>query len=319
MAIEPLTWSRVFTAWTFAPLSAIVVLMAATAYVFGVRRAGDWPAGRTAWFVSGLALWAASVCSFAGVYERVLFTDRAVQVALLLTVVPLLLALGAPVTLLAAALPPGPRDRLRAALCGRLSRALMFPAVSTAMLIAPPWLLYFTPWYGLTLHSGLFNALLPVELVLAGLLYFWPRLQLDPVGHEYPHLVGVFITLAEVIFDGALGLVLILGHRLVAGAYYAELHRAWGPSPRQDQTWGGGALWVLGDLAGLPFLAALGVRMFRQDRQAQVEEDRRVDAELAAQRAERPAGEPGPGPEMMRPWWETDPILSRRYGRRPHD
>ncbi|MCU1656409.1 MAG: hypothetical protein JWO57_1065, partial [Pseudonocardiales bacterium] len=22
-------------------------------------------------------------------------------------------------------------------------------------------------------------------------------------------------------------------------------------------------------------------------------------------------------PEMMRPWWETDPILSKRYGRGP--
>lgn len=320
MAIEqPLTWTRVLTAWTFAPLSVVLILAAGTAYVVGVRRTGGWPAGRTAWFVSGLALWAMCVCSFAGVYGRVLFTDRAVQVTLLLTVVPLLLALGAPMSLLAAALPPRPSERLRAALRGRLSRALMFPAVSTAMLVGPPWLLYFTPWYGLTLRSGLFDALLPVELVLAGLLYFWPRLQLDPVGHEYPHLVGVFITLAEVIFDGALGLVLILGHRLIAETYYAGLHRAWGPSLRQDQIWGGCALWILGDVAGLPFLAALAVRMFRQDQQVQIEEDRRIDAELAAQRAERPAGEPDPGAEMMRPWWETDPILSRRYGRPTRD
>jgi hypothetical protein len=29
-------------------------------------------------------------------------------------------------------------------------------------------------------------------------------------------------------------------------------------------------------------------------------------------------GEPQPtgdGPEMMRPWWETDPAFARRYGR----
>ncbi|MEV5709803.1 cytochrome c oxidase assembly protein [Actinoallomurus sp. NPDC052274] len=318
MAVEPLTWTRVFTAWTFAPLSMVIILGAGAVYlasVHQVRRDGEWPVGRTAWFLSGLVLWAVCVCSFIGVYERVLFTARAAQVTLLLTVVPLLLALGAPVTLLAEALPPRRRERLRAALRGRLSRALMFPLVSTVMLIAPPWLLYFTPWYELTLRSGVFNALLPVELVIFGSLYFWPRLQLDPVAREYPHLVGFGITFSEVIFDGALGLLLIFGHRLIAASYYAGLHRTWGPSLRQDQVWGGGTLWVLGDIAGLPFLAALGVRMFRQDRRAQIEVDRRLDEEAAARRAARPADAPDPGPEMMRPWWETDPILSKRYGR----
>lgn len=315
MGAADLSWTRVFTAWTFAPLSVPAILAIGTAYVMGVcrvRRHGVWPAGRTVWFLSGLGVWVICVCSFVGVYERILFTDRAAQVALLLTVVPLLLALGAPVTLLLEAVSPQRRERLSGALRGRVSRALMFPAASTAMLIAPPWLLYFTPWYGMTLRSGVFNALLPVEMVLFGLLYFWPRLQLDPVGCEYPHLVGMFITFAEVIFDGALGLILILGHRLIAGSYYIGLHRSWGPSPRQDQIWGGGALWLLGDAAGLPFLAALGVRMFRQDRQAQIEIDRQIDADLASHQADSHADR---GPEMMRPWWETDPILSRRYGR----
>ncbi|WP_433173475.1 cytochrome c oxidase assembly protein [Actinoallomurus sp. CA-150999] len=320
MAVEPLTWARVFTTWVFAPLSVTVILVAAAAYLMGVRRVrrvGEWPIGRTMWFLGGLAVWAICVCSFIGAYERVLFTARAAQVALELTVVPLFLALGAPVTLLVEALPPRRGERLRTALRGRVSRALMFPAVSTVMLIAPPWLLYFTPWYESTLRSGVLNTLLPVTLVAFGLLYFWPRLQLDPVGREYPHLVSMFITFAEVIFDGALGIILMFGHRLIAESYYAGLHRAWGPSLRQDQIWGGGALWVLGDIAGLPFLAALGVRMFRQDRREQAEIDRRLDAELAAQHAARPAGEPDPGPEMMRPWWETDPILSKRYGRGP--
>lgn len=306
------------TAWTFPPLSVLVVLAAGTAYVAGVRRVrrdGEWPAGRTTWFLSGLGVWLICVCSFIGAYERVLFTDRAAQVALLLTVVPLFLSLGAPVTLLLEAVPPRRRERLRKVVGGRLSRVLMFPAVSTAMLIAPPWLLYFTPWYELTLRSGVVNGLLPVELVLFGLLYFWPRLQLDPVAHEYPYLVSIFITFVEVVFDGALGLILIFGHRLIGEAYYARLHRSWGPSMRQDQIWGGGAFWVIGDVAGLPFLAALVVRLFRQDRRAQVEVDRQIDAELAAQRASRP--EEDPGPEMMRPWWETDPILSKRYGRGP--
>jgi cytochrome c oxidase assembly factor CtaG len=323
MSISPLSWTRVFTAWTFEPVVLILVLLVGTAYVAGVRRlrhgGTEWPVNRTAWFITGLAVWLICVSSFIGVYERILFIDRAAQVAVLLTLVPLFLALGAPVTLLVEAVSPGRREWLSKTLKGRVSRALMFPAVSTAMLIVPPWLLYFTPWYELTLRSGVFNELLHIELVLFGLLYFWPRLQLDPVGREYPHLLGMFITFAEVIFDGALGLTLILGHQLIAEPYYAGLHRAWGPSLRQDQIWGGGAFWLLGDAAGLPFLMALGVRMFRQDRQAQVEIDREVDAQIVAERAARTADQVGPGPEMMRPWWETDPTLSKRYGRGTQD
>lgn len=319
MSSQALTWGRAFTAWTLEPWVLVLVLVVGGLYVAGLRRlrANDeeWPVNRTIWFFTGLALWLVSVSSFIGVYERILFTDRAVQAVLLLMVVPLFLAMGAPVSLLAAALPPDRETRLRRALTGRVSRALMFPAVCSAVLIAPPWLFYFTPLYDLTLRNSAANIVLHFAFVFLGLLYFWPRLQLDPVGHEYPHLVGVFITFAEVIFDGALGIVLIMGGHLVGGHYYGELHRSWGPSLRQDQIWGGGAFWVLGDLAGLPFLAALVVRLLRQDRRQAVQIDRELDVQYAAEKAAAGLPDEDSTPEMMRPWWETDPILSKRYGR----
>jgi Cytochrome c oxidase caa3 assembly factor (Caa3_CtaG) len=73
-----------------------------------------------------------------------------------------------------------------------------------------------------------------------------------PVPRRYPYLVSIWITFAEAIFGGALGLMLIFGRHLVAGDYYQALGRLWGPSLRQDQVIGGGALWLIGDLAGLP-------------------------------------------------------------------
>ncbi|MFG2904421.1 cytochrome c oxidase assembly protein [Kitasatospora sp. NPDC048286] len=294
----------------------------------GARRVGGWPGAgagagggrwqptRTAAFLGGLLLWIWCTCSGLGVYDRILFTDRAVQVVLLLMVVPLLLALGAPVSLLVESAPAARRERLLRALRSRPSKVLMFPAVSTALLMAPPWLLYFTPWYEWSVSSGLGNTVLHLALVLLGLAYFWPRLQIDPVGHEYPHLVGLFITFAEVIFDAGLGIVLIYGGHLVAEHHYLALGRPWGPSLAQDQTWGGNAFWVLGDLVGLPFLAALVRRMVVQGREETEAVDAELDARFAAAAARaRAAGQPEEEETGMRPWWLDDPNLKHRYGR----
>ncbi|MFF2611405.1 cytochrome c oxidase assembly protein [Kitasatospora sp. NPDC058046] len=337
----PWQWSDLATSWTSEPLVLALSVLLGAWYLAAVRRVnraggagsgsgagsgvgvgvgagsagGRWQPTRTVAFLGGLLLWIWCTCSGLGVYDRILFTDRAVQVVLLLMVVPLLLALGAPVSLLVEAAPAARRERVLRALRSRPSKVLMFPAVSTALLMAPPWLLYFTPWYEWSVSSGLGNVVLHLALVLLGLAYFWPRLQLDPVGHEYPHLVGLFITFAEVIFDAGLGIVLIYGGHLVAEHYYLALGRPWGPSPAQDQTWGGNAFWVLGDLVGLPFLAALVRRMVVQGR----EETEAVDAELdarfaaAAERA-RETGQPEEEETGMRPWWLDDPNLKHRYG-----
>ncbi|MFD8599351.1 cytochrome c oxidase assembly protein [Kitasatospora sp. NPDC059646] len=311
-AAVPWHWSALVDTWTLEPAVAALAVLLAGGYLAGARRRGGWPRYRTAAFLGGLAVWVWTTCSGLGAYERVLFTDRAVQLVLLLMLVPLLLALGAPVSLLAETLPPAGRARLRAALGGRASRVLMFPLVSTVLLIAPPWLLYFTPWYGTTLSSTAGNTGFHLLLVLLGLLYFWPRLQLDPVAHEYPLLIGVVIGFVEVVFDAALALVLLYGGHVIAEPYYASLARDWGPSLARDQFVGGNAIWILGDLVGLPFLVALIRRLIVTGRA----ENAAVDAALdAAEQARTAAAASGGGPAADgRPWWLDDPNLRHRYG-----
>ncbi|MEZ0088874.1 cytochrome c oxidase assembly protein [Streptacidiphilus sp. EB129] len=312
-------WSDLVTSWQPEPAVLALSVLLGAVYGLGLlrlrRTQQRWPLGRTAAWYSGLLLWIWVTCSGIGVYERILFTDRASQVILLLMVVPLLLAMGAPVSLAADASSERGRARVLRALSSRPSKVLMFPAVSTAVLMVPPWLLFFTPWYEHTMTSSGWNIGLHLILVVLGLAYFWPRLQVDPVGHEYPALVGVFITMAEVIFDAGLGLLLVYGHGTVAQHYYESLGRPWGASVRQDQVWGGSALWVLGDMAGLPFLAALVRRMMVRGRAETAAVDAAIDAQIAEQRAARSVGgSDGGDPEMMRPWWLDDPNLARRYG-----
>jgi hypothetical protein len=75
---------------------------------------------------------------------------------------------------------------------------------------------------------------------------------------------------------------------------------------------GGGVLWILGDLVGLPFFAAQLIRMIREDEQEAAAVDAELDAaEQAA--AEQAAADPGQGSP---PWWESDPRFTGRF-RRP--
>ncbi|MET8999641.1 cytochrome c oxidase assembly protein [Amycolatopsis sp. NPDC004169] len=280
---------------TFDAPAVLGVLAAGTLYVLGARGRG-WPPGRTTAFLAGLATVLVVTCSPLAVYDRTFFWVRAVQTVTLLMITPLLLALGSPIRLLLAGFPRA--GWLRRHGRGPLARALTFPPVVTVVLIAPVLVLYLTPLYDLTLRSAVVDGLVRLVLLLAGFTYFWTRLGLDPTPREDPHLVSVWIAFAEVIFDGALGLVLWLGP-LLAPAHYAAAHPGWGPDPRTDQIIGAGVLWIGGDVAGLPFVVALFVRWARDDERRAKQIDGQLD--------EAP-------PTGL--WWENDPALAERFKRR---
>ena len=175
------------------------------------------------------------------------------------------------------------------------------------MLVVTPFVLYFSPWYEAGFHSSLVRYLTYLALIVPGFVFFWTLLRVDPVPSAYPYLVSLWVTGAEVVGDAVLGLAVIASNSLIAGGYYRALGRPWGPGLRTDQVLGGGTLWILGDIVGLPFLAAQLIQMIREDEaEAAV-----VDAELdAVEAAAPPDGQAGP----QQPWWESDPRFAGRFG-----
>jgi cytochrome c oxidase assembly factor CtaG len=309
----PLILTTVLTGWTFDVPAVVFVLLAGGTYVAGARhRAEPWPRSQTTAFFAGLALIVVVTCSFFGRYADILFWARAAQVITLLMVAPLFLAMGSPVAL---ALDSPVREPIRRFLASRFARVLTYPATASLLLVALPWVFYFTGWYSAVLANPVVDQLSRLTLLLAGFVYFYSRLQLDPVPREYPHLISVVITFVEVIFDAALGLVLWLSPHIVAESHYLALHRTWGPSLRMDQIIGAGILWLVGDLAGLPFLGALLNRMAKADTREAAAIDEKLDAEQAAaatESAETTTEQAAP----PRLWWEDDPVLAERFRRR---
>jgi cytochrome c oxidase assembly factor CtaG len=313
-----LTPARVVTEWTADVPTVLLVLVLGGAYALGVRRVrasgGAWPVTRVVAFTAGVVLLGLLGCSFLGVYSDVLFWVRATQNMLSLMVVPLLLALGAPLTLALAAVPAPVAVRLRAVGRGRVLRFLTFPLVMTLVLVGPLIVLYLSPLYEQSLRHAAVGFGARLVLVGGGFLYFWTRVQLDPTPRGGSHVVSFAISLTEAVADGALGVALWLGPA-VAPAYYLAVARPWGPSAYVDQAIGAGVLWIGGDVAGLPFLLVLFLRWMRDDeRQARVVDDELDREELVAVlRSPVDGSEPAATAGL---WWETDENLAERFRKR---
>jgi cytochrome c oxidase assembly factor CtaG len=304
----PLTWSAVVRTGRL-DLASVTTIVALAGYAWCYRRArtAEKPVGpaRAGCFAAGAAVWLLATTSAIGAYAYVLFWVRALQVVLLLYVVPLFIAQGKPVTVLRAALGPGGSDRIDRLLATRFARVVAHPATTSVAMLATPRLLYLTSWYTAALENEWVGALTRIMLVAVGFGYFYARLQEDPVPRKYPQLISLLITVAEALGDGVLGLVIWQG-ALVGAAYYSALHRFWGPDQRLDQTIGAGVLWILGDLVGWPFVLLL-MRALSRDEKAHAA---RVDTEL--DRAQSAEGE-SVAPTGL--WWENDPQLRERFRR----
>jgi cytochrome c oxidase assembly factor CtaG len=314
-----LTVSRAFSEWTLdAPMLVLVVVLGGgyLAAERRVRMAGEgWPGVRRFWFCGlGLGFLVIATMSWLGVYQPVLFYARAAQTVLLVLVVPLFLVLGRPITLAVAAF-PGAGRRIEAAIGSRAARILTFPAITTFALVGVPFAMYFTPWYPAAFHSGAARELTCLALMVPGSVFFWTLLRVDPVPKAYSYAVSMWITGAEVVGDAVLGLAIIADQNLIGAAYYHSLARPWGPTLKTDQVIGGGVLWILGDLVGLPFLAAQLIQLMREDES----EAARIDADLDAREAELETAAAAPDGEQPReeprPWWEDDPRFTGRFKR----
>jgi cytochrome c oxidase assembly factor CtaG len=276
--------SRVFTEWGMDPYLFVGTVWVVGLYLLGVwmlRARGDhWPPGRTLAFVAGgCGSFYFATQSGLAAYDDTLLSVHMVQHMVLSMVVPLFLALGAPVTLALRTLGKRPRGWLLAVLHSRAAKVLTFAPLTLALFVVSPWALYFSDWYEATLRSDYQHEMMHVHLVLVGCLFFWPIVGIDPIPGRLSHpfrLLMVFLTLP---FHAFLGVTIMGQTRLIGGDWYPSLHRVmdWLPDPASDQHLAGGILWASGDLIGLMFFVVLFVQWVRASMQEARREDRRLD------------------------------------------
>jgi putative copper resistance protein D len=290
------TLGRVLTDWGIDPIPFVVTVWAVGLYSLGVavlhRRGDRWPIGRTLSFVVlGMGSFAFATKSGLGIYDTTLLSVHMVQHMVLSMVVPLALALGAPVTLALRTLPATPRRWLLVVLHSRVAKVLSFPPLAFALYVASPWALYFSPWYDASLGSSFVHQMMHIHLVLVGTLFFWPLVGVDPVPGRVSPPFRVLLTLMTLPFHAFLGVTIMGQTTLIGEEHYLALREgpmgAWLPPMLEDQHLAGGILWASGDLIGVLFFGVIFIQWVRSSMKEAAREDRRLDL---AERRTRPPG-----------------------------
>ncbi|MER6996034.1 cytochrome c oxidase assembly protein [Streptomyces sp. NPDC000410] len=268
------------------PFFLIGCLVALGLYGWGVvrlRRRGDaWPVGRTVFFTIGVLSIALVMCTKLNDYGMVMFSVHMVQHMVISMLSPILLLLGAPVTLALRALPvagrgrKGPRELLLALLHSRYMKIVTHPAFTIPMFIASLYGLYFTPLFDFLMGSRAGHIGMMVHFLAVGLIFFWPIMGVDPGPHRPGYVMRMLELFAGMPFHAFFGIALMMASEPMVKAY-ANPPASLGISALSDQNAAGGIAWAFSEIPSVLVLIALVFQWYRSEQRQAVRSDRAAD------------------------------------------
>lgn len=296
----PPTVARILFDWRFDLIFGSAAVVFAALYVAALvrlRRRGDhWPPGRTSSWLLGCAVLLFATSSGVGRYMPAMFSMHMVVHMCLSMLIPILLVLGAPVTLALRALPaagrddpPGMREWLLAALHSRFSRFLTNPVVATVLFVAGFYGLYLSNLFDVTASSHAGHLAMNVHFLVSGYLFYWVVIGVDPTPRPIPPLAKVAVVFASLPLHAFFGVVLMGTKKVLGADYYRSLDLSWHTDLLGDQRLGGGIAWAAGEFPLVIVMLALLIQWARSDRRTAKRLDRAAerddDAELMAYNA----------------------------------
>ena len=293
----PPTVARLLFDWRFDLLLGTAAVVMALVYLAGLRRLrrrGDaWPVGRTLAFLLGCLVLLLTTSSGIGRYMPAVFSVHMGAHMLLSMLVPILLVLGAPVTLALRALPaagkadpPGPREWLLAALHSKFSQLITNPFVATALFVVGFYGLYFGGIFDAAAGSHAGHVAMNIHFLLSGYVFYWVVIGIDPTPRPLPPLGKVAMVFASLPLHAFFGVVLMGMNSVIAEGFYRSLQLPWQTDLLADQKLGGGIAWSAGEVPLVVVMLALLIQWTRSDRRTAKRLDRAADrdedADLAA-------------------------------------
>ncbi|MGJ6123272.1 cytochrome c oxidase assembly protein [Mycolicibacterium sp. Y3] len=296
----PPTVARILFDWRFDLIFGTAAILFAAVYVAGVirlRRRGDaWPVGRTAAWLCGCAVLLFATSSGLGRYMPAMFSMHMGAHMLLSMLSPVLLVLGAPVTLALRALPtagrdapPGMREWLLAALHSRVSQLLTNPFIATALFVGGFYGLYFGGIFDAVAGIHAAHVAMNLHFLLSGYLFYWVVIGIDPTPRPIPSLAKLGMVFGSLPLHAFFGVVLMGTQTVMAEGFYKSLQLYWHTDLLGDQRLGGGIAWSAGEVPLVLVMLALLIQWRRSDNRTAKRLDRAADrdddADLAAYNA----------------------------------
>ncbi|GAB3857334.1 hypothetical protein GCM10028801_15800 [Nocardioides maradonensis] len=257
--LPQLTWGRFAGTWQLEPGWLAACLLLVAAYLYARRRAGaastvrGW---RVACFIGGAALLWVTVASAVGAYAMSLFWMHMVLHLTLIMVVPALLVLGHPVTVIVEALPPARQERLRAELRRFPLSWISQPATGMVVYAGTIVATHLTGFMDqMAQHAWLMTSE-QVLYVVAGFLFFLPLMGEEPIGSNPSYLFRLILLFIAMVPDTLVGVVLLQTNHAPFPVMLG-MRPDWALAAVDDVHVAGGLMWAAGD--GLMMIVAVGI------------------------------------------------------------
>lgn len=143
-----------------------------------------WSLYRTSSWTLGILCAISSVAGPLAARAHMDFTAHMTGHLLLGMLAPLLMALGAPFTLLLRTLPVHAARKVSKLLKGRFVRFISSPVTASVLNVGGLWILYTTSLYGMMHHSFFVHVAVHIHVFLAGYLFTVSMISIDPSPHQ---------------------------------------------------------------------------------------------------------------------------------------
>lgn len=270
-------------------LLTVVALTAITLYVVGyvrLRRRGDgWPVGRLVAWVAGWSVVLVLATTRVWMFSSATFSWHMLVHMSLNMLVPVLLVLAGPITLLLRAAPVtrktqlmGVRDAVEAMLSWRLVQRLTHPLLIWAVFIGSFYVLYFSSLFGDAMRYHWAHQLMTFHFLAVGSLFYGLVIGVDRPPRPLPHVARLGFVFAAMPFHAFFAVGVLSGDSIIGANFYNSLDLTWMKDLAAEQQTGGQIAWATGELPLLIVIIALVFQWFRQDQRVARRSDRSSDA-----------------------------------------
>jgi cytochrome c oxidase assembly factor CtaG len=195
---------------------------------------------------------------------------------------PILILLGAPITLALRALPPaargskGPRELLLMLLHSRYMRIITHPVFTIPLFIASLYGLYFTPLFDFLMESKPGHIAMMVHFLATGLVFFWPIMGVDPGPHRPGYLMRMLELFAGMPFHAFFGIALMMASQPMVKTY-TDPPASLGIDALSDQNAAGGIAWAFSEIPSVLVLIVLLFQWYGSEQRQAKRKDRAAD------------------------------------------
>ncbi len=289
---RPPTLRRVLFAYSPDGTILGILLLITALYIYGVvvltRRGDKWPIGRTFAFAIAVFLVDYATSGGVGVYAHFAFSYHMVSHMILGMIAPIGFVLSAPITLALRTLPQGrtPDERgfrgtLISIIHSKYSVIMTNPVVALALFDGSLFVLYMTPLFGKLMQSHSGHVLMDIHFLLAGYLFFYVIIGVDPNPRKIPHIVRIIVLFAAMSIHAFFSIALLSTTTLLDAGYFSSLNRPWSTNLLTDQHVGAALGWAMGEIPILIALIATFIQWMRDDSRESKRIDRASDRAAA--------------------------------------